>query len=73
MDIGIESLYVFILVEVIRDVHNCPRSTLRLIFFQGIQAFSNEVEVSEYPALVCLFDKVVIQGKGFKLYTLTFG
>ena len=46
----------------------------RLIFTQGTQIFPTEKrEIIESLTRAYPFDKVVIQGKGFKLYTLTFG
>ena len=37
----------------------------RLIFTQGIQAFSKEREIIETSVRACNFDKVVIQGDGY--------
>ncbi|NMJ87550.1 MAG: hypothetical protein EX285_06905 [Thaumarchaeota archaeon] len=37
----------------------------RLIFSQGARPFNDKKEVSEYPALACPFDKIVIRGDGY--------
>ena len=37
----------------------------RLVFSQGIQAFSKEREIIETSVRACNFDKVIIQGDGY--------
>ena len=37
----------------------------RLVFTQGLQAFSKEREIIETSVRACNFDKVIIQGDGY--------